>query len=367
MKPKQIHHKIAWVTATIMMASVLLMPFSEAHAAQITSLSDTLSRLKDSVNANHELFMVLPGGIAAGKALTLTFSGFVGSSVNAIVFGDVDFATGSSGTCSSATYTEQTLAGSPSGATWGVSAGSSAIVITSGTGTSTAGNCVRVRIGTNATTGGTGTHQITNGTAATDHTVVASTNITSPDSGTLDIDIITDDQVTISATVTPTITFTIDTNSISFGTLSSSTGRWATSGGGANATAATLPSAGNTLTVATNAASGYVLTYNGATLTSGGGATITATSISSDSDGAPGSSQFAMTASTSGAGSVTAGYARSTNSSWNFVPSTTTTLLTNGAPTNTETITISYLANIPGAQAAGAYSTTLTYIATGTF
>lgn len=355
------------LVATLVL-STILFGANTANAAQITSFSDTLTRLKASTAADHTIFLVSPSGIAAGQSMTLTFG--AAFTTSSIVLADIDFATGNSGTCTSATYTEQTLAASPSGATWGVTFSSSVLTLTSGTGTSTAGNCMRFRIGTNAVTGSSGTHQITNGTAgATTATVVANIN-SSTDTGTLFIPIITNDQVTISATVDPTISFSINNTSVSFGSLSSSTGRWATTGGGANASAATDPTAANTahtLTVGTNASSGYTVTYNGALLTSGAN-TIAAATISADSDGAPGSNQFALCGKgTSGSPTVASGYVCGTNSDYNFVAGTTTTLASATAPASSDVVSVAYLANIASSKQAGTYTTTLTYVATGNF
>lgn len=350
---------------TVAIALALVFPFARtATAAGVTSLSDTLTRLKASTAADHTIYFVTPTGLSAAQTITLTFSAdFTG--VSSIAHTDVDFATGSSATCTSATYTEQTLAASPSGATWGIGASGQVITITSGTGTVTANRCVRIKIGTNATTGSTGVNQITNGAADDDDTLTIGG--TFGDSGTLAYDIITDDQVSITATVAPSITFTVDDNTVGFGTLSSTTGRWATGDTlGGNATAGNTPTAAHTLTIGTNASSGYSVTYNGATLTSSGN-TITAASISSDSDGTTGSEQFALSVSASGDATIASGYARGTNSSWNFVPSTTTTIVSETVPTATETLSVSYLANISALTEAGSYSTTLTYIATGNF
>jgi hypothetical protein len=365
MKQKQ-NRIFARITLIIMVFGLLLTPIPSAQAAQITSFSDTMTRLKAATLSNHTMLFAIPGGIGAGEVLTLTMTGFDATSVDNILFSDVDFATGNSATCSSATYTEQTLAAAAVTTTWGVASdASNHITITSATGTSTATFCVRVKIGTNATNQSTGVNQILNGAAATVHSVTAAVNNTGSDSGTASIDVITDDQVSITATVDPTITFTISANSVSFGTLSSTTGRWATTGGGTNASA-TTPTAAHTMTVATNAASGYVLTYNGATLTATVG-TISAATITGDSDGTQGTEQFALTISTSGDATIASGYLRGANSDWNFVPSTTTTIASEIVPTATETFTVSYLANISGATEAGAYATTLNMIATGTF
>lgn len=362
------------ISRLIVVVLVAVSIFNNIHivqAAAVTSLSDTLTRLKANTAANHEIFFVSPTGIASTQTLILTFGGFTASTVNAILFSDVDFATGSTATCSSATYTEQTLVASgPTTSQWSAAASAGAITVTSGGASATlsANRCVRIRIGTNAVSQTTGVNQITNAaSAATDCTVAISGSF--GDSGTLDVDVVTDDQVVVTATVNPTITFSVSANSTTFGTLSTSSGRWAT-GSGANASAGTDPTTANsahTLAVATNAQSGYVVSYNGATLTSGSN-TIPVATISADSDGTLGSSQFAMCGKgTAGAPTVTSGYLCATNASYSFVASTNTTLFSNTTTTSGDTVAMAYLANISGAQAAGSYTTTITYIATGTF
>ncbi len=332
----------------------------QAHASQVTTFSDTLTRLKASTAANHEIFFVTPTGVAAAATVTLLFTNFTG--VSSIAFGDVDFASGSTGVCTSASYTEQTLGSSASGATWGVGASGSTITITSGTGTVAAGKCIRVRIGTNATTGTTGTNQIGNGTAANSQTVTIGGSF--GDSGIAAVPIIADDQVVVSGTVNPTMTMTLSANSVTFGTLTSANGRWADGSTGQTA-AASLPTSAHTIAIGTNATSGYTLSYYGTNLTNGS-STITAATISSDSDGTPGTAQYALTASASGSSTIASGYARASSSSLNFVPTTTTTLASYTAPIS-DTITLSYLANIASTTPAGSYSSTITYIATGNF
>ncbi len=355
------------MTVRVLLVIILVLSFQiaplKAQAAQVTSLSDIMSRLKASTASNHEIKFVTPTGVTAGQTIILTFSaGF--TNVTNIVHTDIDFAEGDSSNCSTATFTEKTLAASPSGATWGADGDSSTTVtLTSGTGTVTAGRCVRIKIGTNATSQTTGSNQISNGAIGSSDTVAISG--TFGDSGTLAVDIISDDQVVVTATVDPTITFTISDNAIGFGSLSSSAARWANGA----ATGSSSDTSAHNLTVATNAASGYVLSYNGATLTSGSN-TISVASITDDADGTQGTEQFAMGFSVDQSSTVATGYdhnATPGNRDWTFVASTTTTIVSRTTPTNTETISAYYLANIGGATEAGSYSTTITYIATGTF
>ncbi len=347
----------------VLLVLVLGINPGTAQAAAVTSLSDVMSRLKASTAANHEIKFVTPTGVAAGQTIILTFSsGF--TNVTNIVFSDIDFAAGDSANCSTATFTEKTLAATASGTTWGADGDTATTVtITSGTDTVTANRCVRIKIGTNATNQSTGVNQISNGATGASDTVAVSGTFS--DSGTLAVDIITDDQVAVTATVDPTITFTISDNTIGFGSLSSSAARWANGA----ATGSASDTSAHNLTVATNAASGYVLSYNGPTLTSGGN-TINVASITDDADGTPGTEQFAIGFDVNGGSTVATGYdhnATAGNRDWTFVASTTTTVVSRTTPANTETINAYYLANIGGDTEAGNYSTTIAYIATGTF
>lgn len=343
------------VVAVFSVLALLLAiaPIRPASAAAVTSLKDTLSRLKASTAANHTIQFTTPTGVAAGQTMTLTFgSGFT---MNAIDFADIDVTDDS---------VDLTLAATPSGATWGAALSGQVVTITSGTGTIAASSVIAIEIGTHATAGSTGDTQVTNPTAGGTTVAIAGTF---GDSGTLAISIIADEQVAVTATVDPTITFTVSDNAIGFGTLSSSTGRWATGDALGGNASATTPTAAHTMTLATNAQSGWAITYSGATLTSGANTITDAATIDEDSDGTPGSEQFGLGASTDGDATIATGYLRDGVADWDFVPSTTTTLVSESGETATETISVSYLANIAAITESGSYTTTITYIATGTF
>lgn len=161
------------------------------------------------------------------------------------------------------------------------------------------------------------------------------------------------------------ITFSISDTTIGFGSLSSGAAQWAT--GDLNGSATDV--AAHTLSVATNARNGYVVTYSGPTL-SGTGGTIDAATIANDADGTQNTEQFAMGFSTNGDATIAAGYdhnATPANRDWNFIPSTTTTIASEIGSTATETISAYYLANITGVTEAGVYSTNVRYVMTSTF
>ncbi len=343
--------------------SMQLSPLT-AQAASLTSMSDTMSRLKASTASNHTIQFVTPTGVGSGQTITLTFSsGFTG--VSSIAFGDVDLASAAS--CSG--FSDKTLAASPSGATWGVSSSGQVVTITSGTGTIAATNCVQIEIGTNATFGTTGTNQISNGAIGSNDTVALSVG-SGADTGTIAVEVISNDQITVQATVDPTITFTLidatsTDNTIGFGSLLTGSARYATANGTYTAGGSGSDTSAVTMTIATNASGGYVLSYLGDTLKSGSDS-IAAATFTGDADGTPGTAQFATGYTASGGSTVATAYDNSSNN-WSFVANTTTTIVSRTTPTSTETIGGHYLANIAGNTPAGAYSTIITYIATGTY
>ncbi len=163
-------------------------------------------------------------------------------------------------------------------------------------------------------------------------------------------------QVTVTANVDETLSFTLGSTTVALGTLST-----AVTGTGTSS-----------MTVSTNASNGYSLTYSGTTLTSG---LNTITALASPTGSAVNSKQFGLNlmsnttpavgtgVSGTGTGTPATGY----NTANLFKFNTGDTIASATLPTNSNTYTASYIANINGATAAGAYSTVLTYTATANF
>jgi hypothetical protein len=122
----------------------------------------------------------------------------------------------------------------------------------------------------------------------------------------------------------------------------------------------------------TNAANGYAITVNGTTLSSG---VNTIPALAAQTASALGVSQFGMNvranatpavgADPTGAGSGTYAANYGTASQYRF--GSGETVAQAAAPTNANTFTSSYIVNIGGAQAAGVYTATMTYICTASF
>jgi hypothetical protein len=187
------------VVATLVACAVVLMSvgiYNTAQAANLVSVRDTLSDSDVSVASNHtiEFNMSPTGSVAAAGTITVTFP--AGFNMNAIAFEDVDLRIAG---------TDQTLAATASGATWGVSLSGQVLTLTSGSGTVTAGQAVEIQIGTHATfAGGTGNTQITNPTAGSyELYITAGTQ----DTGRTRVAII--DNVDVRAIVDTTFTFVV--------------------------------------------------------------------------------------------------------------------------------------------------------------
>lgn len=338
-----------------------LSPVATVRAATLTSMRDTMSTLTDSANSSHTIEFITPTGVTAGQTVTYTFP--TGFALASEVVNNFDFAVSAAGSCAS--FTDKTLALSPSGTTWGIDVTGQVITVTSGTDTIAAGRCVQLEAGPAATDGATGAaNTIANQTVAqnnSDSTIDINVG-SGTDTGSLAVEIIADDSVNVTATVDPSITFSISDVAIGFGTLASGAVRYATgdlTGGTTETTAAHTMSAG------TNAAGGLAVTYNGGLLTSAANTIAAATSVTPP--GTQTIEQFAIAVDDGGtAFSITSGYDQATPV-YSYVANTTTTLFSASAPLSSTAVEVHYLVNIAANTEAGIYSTNITYIATGTF
>lgn len=341
----------------------VFMPFQPARAAAVTSLKDTLSTITDGANADHTISWVSPSAVANGATITLTFA--TGFDFTGVVIGDVDLDGSTEGSL--------TLAADCTGAEKASYSRSGQVItftLCSGDGGDFTGSeTITVKIGTNASGG---TNQINNQTEA-QNTTDPKISITSgaSDSGSLAVEIIADDSVSVTATVDPSVTFSISDVAIGFGILSATQDCWANGTPPSTCDTTFAPPAAHTFSLGTNAASGVALTYSGATLTASSGTISVATVAGDTSDpvGTIGTEQFAIGFDDNAATFTfadTAAYDQSLGN-YKFVAGSTLPLLSSSAPVAATTIDAHYLANISAATEAGAYSTSITYIATGTF
>ncbi|MES3006031.1 MAG: hypothetical protein V4664_03740 [Patescibacteria group bacterium] len=164
--------------------------------------------------------------------------------------------------------------------------------------------------------------------------------------------------------VPQSISFSISDNTIGFSSITAAAARFAT---GDNSGSSADTSAHN-LQIATNASSGYTISYSGTALT--GPEVITEATIVNDPDGAQNSKQFALSFSTDGGATITSSYDHDptpTNRNWKFTTGTSELIATESSPTPLETINAYYLANITANTSSGVYEGTITYIATANY
>ena len=346
---KTLISKIRFVTSLYLVLGMLMLMggVQVAYAASLTALSNTLSSQKVSTLANHDLQFTTPTGVASGQTIIITFQSDF-SIAAAMDFTDMDVLDDAANV---------TLAAAPSGATWGaVRTSATVITLTNGTTAVGAGSVIRVKIGTNATNQSTGVRQITNTTTNGSKTVAMTGTFT--DVGTTTVSILNNDQVAVTATVDQSLTFTISDNTVEFGTLTSADDFFADNAGG-NPTEVEA----HTLVVGTNAGSGYSMTINGTTLTNG---SFTIATTSANTASTIGSEQFGLRMNASGGlGTVSAPYTAAGYAfdSLNFPDQVAAAT---GASANT-TYSVRYIANIASNTEAGAYTSTLTYVATANF
>ncbi len=342
--------------------------YNLAEAAALANISDTLTSQKVSTASNHTLVFRTPTG-AGDSSDTITINVPSGFNMNSLDFNDIDLAhsAGSQSNCTNPTYSnEETLAGTPTGSAWGAALSGQIITLTAptdgvGAAAIATNACVQVQIGTHATAGATGDTQITNHSSAASYTIGIAGVF--GDVGSTTINILNDDQVSVTANVDQSITFTISDNSIGFGTLNSGAARYASG----DATGSGSETEAHTLVVGTNASNGYSLTASGTTLTCASCSNATVTAIgSSNTASSAGTEQFGlrMTAS-GGSGAVSAPYAAA-GFAFDTAAFPDEIAAATGSSANT-TYSVRYLANIAANTEAGAYTSTITYSATANF
>ncbi|HEU4677830.1 MAG TPA: hypothetical protein VFS75_03895, partial [Candidatus Paceibacterota bacterium] len=243
--------------------------FRTAEAASITNASDTLSTSAPGNPANHTIEFTTPNGMAVGETITVTFP----TGANEFVMGsvgedDVDILVNGS--------SSSTAAAAGAGV-WGVTVAGGTITFETPTDAGVASATpIEILIGTNAVTSGAGANQITNPSATTSYEIAIGG--TMQDSGHVRIAIV--DQVTVSASVDTSLTFTVS------GVVADQSVNGSPTTTATDTTATTLPFGtldpyGTTevlahdLSVSTNAANGYTVTVEqSGDLQSSTGATI---------------------------------------------------------------------------------------------
>ena len=351
----------------ILLWSLGLHTIQFANAANLTTISDVLSDSAPAVVSDHTITFTTPTGVAAGETITVTFP--AGFNMGSVAFGDIDM---------SVAAVDQTLAASPSGATWGAAVSGQVLTITSGTATAAGGDEIIIKIGTNAAGG---VNQITNPTPEGSYQIDVTAG--TADSGATRVVILT--AVTVTASVDTVFTFTVAGvaagGTVNGETITGTTGSTTIPFG--KLTAGTATTSAQALAVTTNASNGYVITMQlDQPLQSSTGADIDGFQDGSDTN-VPAS--WAAPAGTLGSENtyghwgVTSDDTSTTRTNefgaQQFIAASTSprVIMSHTGPANNAgagvgTTTVGYKIEISALQEAGDdYTTTLTYVATPTF
>lgn len=340
-----------------------------ADAANITTVSDTLSDSAPSAPSNHTIQFTTPSGVGAGDTIVIDFQG--NFNPDALDESDFDFASS----------TDYSLAASPSGQTWGVTTNATSVTFTSGTAVLGPNATVTIQMGTNATFGATGNTQIVN--PASEGSYELGFTVGDDDSGWTRVVIL--DSVEVSAAVDTIFTFTVEGapsgQSVNGVTTTGSTGSTSIPFGTLEDGVATTTA--QELTVSTNASNGYTVTMQlDQALQSSTGADIDGFVMGSDTDNPAAWSAPVATVgneNTYGHWGFTTDDATTTRAfefgAQEFAAASTSPRIvmshdgpTNGTITGEGTTFVGYRVEINGLQEAGDdYIATLTYVATPTF
>lgn len=356
--------KKVWVGFTVL--SLVLFSIgvpAYVEAAAQTSFRDAMSTQAKNVASDHTLTWTLATGHTTALNAVITIDFVQADFVATGTWQTTDFAFSDNVRSSSAPASVGTGAATCSGSAAdnyivNVTAATSTFVITTCTGWTTSAATTATTFVIKGATGGTGT--LTNANTDTNSSLITltdSVNDTDTVSGAAVIE--TNDVVTVTASVAPTLTFAISSATVALGPITS-----ATNGTGSH-----------TIAVATNASGGFVVTYNGATLTSG----LNTIAANAGSTQAAGTEEFGINlkANTSpaaiGSNPVTNSGATctphadyNTADTYKFVASTTTTMTNMTSPADC-TFTVAYVADVATTTEAGSYTTDITYIGSGNF
>ncbi|MFH1749433.1 MAG: hypothetical protein ABH837_00815 [bacterium] len=362
MKIKDIHFKAIIAFISIFSLLAWSLGIEKVFAADLTSLSDLMTRTKKSIASSHDISFDLDGGTTfdATETVVVDFDedggGFAVDAASSII-ADFDFDDGAERVIFAVDV------GVPvCGASVGINDIAVGIVEVTGVVTFEAcasfassglGATVNIEYGTAATDNGSGTNRVTNPGTAQNYLLIITA---AGDTGKIAVDIEDEDQISVTASVDPSITFTVVTTAFAFGTLS---------------TTVPVKKGPNAITVSTNASNGWTIyiydvgngigspgLYNSV-------APYLIPSVQADLDVVDG-----------GYGAqCTEGSGNFCDPSYEYLVNVVGGLLTTSdvfatygsKPAGTDTLSISAVAEAPSAADAGSYTDTITVISTAIF
>lgn len=330
-------HKIKFIPVLTMVAVIAAtLSMNTSKAASVGVIDLLLTNQNISVASNQTISFYNQSVVAEGNTIILTFAAAFDTST--ITEDDVDVEDDGVDltTAADCSGTEQ--------ASVAMASDVLTITICAGDGGAIAGSSrIDVKIGTNATASGTGVNQIINPSTVGTYTVALTG--TFGDTGSANVVIIAPASVTITATVDPIITFSINNTVCNLGNLN----------------AATAGTCTYTISHSTNAQGGLVVKASApTTLTRIGGSETIPYGTGSI---VAGTAEYGFWVSTPDGGSTVTGYSAEAQP----VPSSATTIIENAIPHASASDVVTHKAAVSGLTAAGSYIQTITWTATATF
>lgn len=379
-----------------------------ANAAALTSVKATLSTSIPDSDADWILQFVTPTGVVQDQTIIINIDINTGTAdefnLSSVAEDDIDIEEDTDGTPTNCagTLTDEETAGSASATEWGVAINTSTdtITLTAPSNSATyvaAGSCVLVKIGTNATHDGTGANQINNPskTAAAGTADINGVEISGTFGDTGTALVATVEGVTVSVTVDESLSAVIaEVADASCSSNIVGTDQSDASGHTDTAIAFGTLSAGNTfnhschqLTISTNASSGYSTTVEKSQLLTSGANTIADGDCNSGSCSTSQSGVWTTTSEngfgycmddvTGDAAATADGTEWTSNQQcddatpeyklFGTANSNAQAIMSSAAAVSGDNSIIGVVLNYPGSQAAGTYTTTLTFITTPSF
>ncbi len=332
----------------LLIAGLVTIGSESVLAATLNSGSTSLSTAVTSGTSVSYTIDVSNVTLSAVKCIALTFSTAIGGTT---------LPTGMD--ISGATYNAAGSDFVPDAQTWSAAVTGATVKVTNVTGETPASASARTILLTGITNGSTA--------GTTYYAEVNTYNNTDCSSSAVDTDGISTfafaDAVTVSATVNPTLTFTISATTCSLGTLSASATNSCTF----------------TIAAATNGTAGYTVSYPSSegTLTSATDGSDTITAIGSTAAAAStGSEQFGINLKdnatpnvgvepSGGSGAAASNYGTADSFAWDGT--TGRTIASVAGPSAATTYTVSTIANISSTTEAGAYTRTMHFLITSNY
>ncbi len=240
---------------------------SLVSAAGLTQQSDVLSRLGAGLLASHQIRFMTPSGVQYNDTVTITF----GNQTSSFSFGSFNLAdyvlsVGNTTSCDTGTFAVLPFGpGGIAGAgVWGITLAGDPEVLTltaptGGSGQVAANRCLQLKIGSNVSGG---SDVITN--AVTPGVERINFAGTFGDTGFVDVPLVSQDTVTVTAQVIMHLTLNISDTDVEFGLATPTESRYATGGIGSGGRSFEIVA--HTLSAETNNINGYTLSVSGKTM-----------------------------------------------------------------------------------------------------